>query len=79
MTDENEYEKKWGKFKNKVHSDAISKQKLKKIIQSLDNERQWAALHYAVDCNNVKFCETMLQDEQYKCGKLLFTKFKSIT
>ncbi|CAF0792131.1 unnamed protein product [Adineta steineri] len=54
-----EYPKKWNLFMGVVVDEKISDSKLKKMISTLDDEKQWAALHYAVDCNNEELCRKL--------------------
>ncbi|CAF0750548.1 unnamed protein product [Adineta steineri] len=38
------------------------------MIGTLVGKKQWAALHYAVDCNNTKLCRMLtLEEDQYRC------------
>jgi hypothetical protein len=67
-----DYER-WSVFKKKIKADGISAGKLKKMISTLDDERQWAALHYAVEHNNIKLCEKLTsKTKSYRCGTLFF-------
>jgi hypothetical protein len=45
------------------------------MISTLDDERQWAALHYAVECNNVGLCDILTSKrEPYRCGMFFLLK-----
>jgi ankyrin repeat protein len=71
--DPQKYKKKWKTFTDKIDADNISSSKRKKIISTLDDERQWAALHYAVECNNEELCRTLTsKNGRYTCGTLFF-------
>ena len=39
----------------------------KKIIEKIDEEHHYAAIHYAVQANNKELCKKLL--DKYKCGK----------
>ncbi|CAF1104808.1 unnamed protein product [Adineta steineri] len=44
------------------------------MISTPDNTKQWTALHYAVDCNNVDACRWLTSKEgQYQCDVNLLT------
>lgn len=68
------YEIKWSEFKRKVLNDDISNTVLKKMTSTLDNDREWAALHYAVEFNNMKLCSILTsENEPYRCGTSFFS------
>ncbi|CAF3957716.1 unnamed protein product [Adineta steineri] len=44
------------------------------MISTPDDRKQWTALHYAVDCNNVDLCRWLTSKEgQYRCDVNLLT------
>ncbi len=71
-----EYEKnakeKWQLFKGKLES-YLRWQKLSKdMIKNLDDQKQWAPLHYAVFNNNTFVCDKLTakkaEDKHFQCG-----------
>ncbi|CAF4102655.1 unnamed protein product, partial [Adineta steineri] len=59
---------KWELFDDAVTKESLPKNKVRKMIGTLDEDKQWAALHYAVDCNNVKLCNRLTsKEDKYQC------------
>ncbi|CAF0926882.1 unnamed protein product [Adineta steineri] len=59
---------KWELFKGAVENESLSKHKVKKIIGTLDEDKEWAALHYAVYCNNLSLCDRLTSKlDKYQC------------
>ncbi len=50
--EENAAKKKWEKFVEQIDLERLSNEQIKVLINNLDDRKQWAALHYAVDANN---------------------------
>ncbi|CAF3715438.1 unnamed protein product [Adineta steineri] len=65
---EEKYQEKWRLFERAVARERVSKGKLMKIIGTLDEDKQWAALHYAVDSNNKDLCRRLTSKKgKYRC------------
>ena len=51
-SDEEKAKEKWEKFCQQVKDENSSSNQVKTLINSLDNHKRWAPLHYAVEANN---------------------------
>ncbi|CAF3676752.1 unnamed protein product [Adineta steineri] len=59
---------KWELFKRAVENESLSKNKVMQMIGTLDEDKQWAALHYAVDSNNEELCRRLtFKLDKYQC------------
>ncbi|CAF1382057.1 unnamed protein product [Adineta ricciae] len=51
-SDEEKAKEKWKKFRQQIEDENSSSNQVKTLINSLDNHKRWAPLHYAVEANN---------------------------
>ncbi|CAF4082826.1 unnamed protein product [Adineta steineri] len=59
---------KWELFDDAVTKESLPKNKVRKMIGTLDEDKEWAALHYAVDCNNEELCSRLTsKEDEYQC------------
>ncbi len=60
---------KWSKFVDQINLEHLSDEQIKILIYNLDDRKQWAALHYAVDANNIHvFSRLTAPKNPYQCG-----------
>jgi hypothetical protein len=61
---------KWKKFTEQVELDGLSEQQIKVMLHTLDDKRQWAPIHYAVDANNLYVFQKLTEGEKrFRCSK----------
>jgi hypothetical protein len=62
-------EKKWKEFVEQINSEHLSDEQIKILIHNLDGRKQWAAIHYAVDADNIYvFNQLTACDKLYRCS-----------
>jgi len=65
-------DKKWHAFVNAIKQTKPSKEQIKLIINSWDEENQWAPLHYAVYHNNMTVFNALTvcdeSEKHFRCG-----------
>jgi hypothetical protein len=64
----------WTHIDDELNNVQFKKQK-KKIVEKLDDDDNYAAIHHAVLCNNLNACQKLI--DVYKCSKNLFIFFCS--
>lgn len=70
-TDRKIAETKWEEFVKHISWQRLSDKQIKDLIETLDCEKQWAPLHYAVDANNGFVSKKLTgSDKRFRCGAL---------
>lgn len=60
----------WKKFTKQVKLDNLSRQQINVILHTLDDKKQWAPIHYAVDTNNCYVFRKLTEGKKrFRCGK----------